>query len=79
MRKPQGPRRVIGYARISRATDESTSIERQRELIRTTCQARGWALAEIVEDVDVSATKSRDDHVVAGPLLAGDRSRRDHR
>jgi site-specific DNA recombinase len=58
MTKQHGPRRVIGYARISKATDESTSIERQRELIRTTCQARGWALAEIVEDVDVSATKT---------------------
>ncbi|WP_351224001.1 recombinase family protein [Streptomyces sp. NPDC002133] len=53
------PRRVIGYARISKATDESTSIERQRELITATCKARGWALAEIVEDVDVSATKTR--------------------
>jgi len=52
-------RRVIGYARISKATDESTPIERQRELIRTTCQARGWALAEIIEDIDVSATKTR--------------------
>ncbi|WP_206313012.1 recombinase family protein [Streptomyces sp. JB150] len=52
-------RRVIGYARISKATDESTSIERQRELIRTTCQARGWALAEIIEDIDVSATRTR--------------------
>lgn len=52
------PRRVIGYARISKATDESTSIERQREIIAATCQARGWALVDIIEDVDVSATKT---------------------
>ncbi|MBQ0984295.1 recombinase family protein [Streptomyces sp. F63] len=51
--------RVIGYVRISKATDESTSIERQREIITATCRARGWALAEIVEDADVSATKTR--------------------
>lgn len=51
--------RVIGYARISKATDESTSIERQREVIRTTCQARGWAQSEIVEDIAVSATQTR--------------------
>ncbi|MFD6327800.1 recombinase family protein [Streptomyces sp. NPDC058442] len=53
------PRRVVGYARISKATDESTSIARQREVIRATCRARGWTLADIIEDVDVSATKTR--------------------
>ncbi|WP_160573551.1 recombinase family protein [Actinomadura physcomitrii] len=52
-------RRVIGYARISKATDESTSIERQRGVIQAACHARGWALADIIEDVDVSATKTR--------------------
>ena len=57
------PRRVIGYARISKATDESTSIERQRDIIRATCHARGWALAEIIEDLDVSATKTRLDRL----------------
>ncbi|MFI1778303.1 recombinase family protein [Streptomyces sp. NPDC020406] len=59
MTSDHAPRRVIGYARISRATDESTSIERQREVIHATCQTRGWALADIIEDVDVSATKTR--------------------
>ncbi|WP_167746053.1 recombinase family protein [Streptomyces wuyuanensis] len=58
MTKQHAPRRVIGYARISKATDESTSIERQRSIIADTCRARGWALAEIVEDIDVSATKT---------------------
>jgi site-specific DNA recombinase len=52
--------RIIGYVRLSRASrDESTSVVRQREVIRTTCSARGWELIDIVEDVDVSATKSR--------------------
>ncbi|MFF0790199.1 recombinase family protein [Streptomyces spiralis] len=59
MTTEHAPRRVIGYARISKATDESTSIERQREVIQATCHARGWALADIIEDVDVSATKTR--------------------
>ena len=52
--------KIIGYARLSRASrEESTSIARQRELVRTTCAARGFTLVEIIEDVDVSATKSR--------------------
>lgn len=59
MTNDHDPRRVLGYARISKATDESTSIERQREVIEATCRARGWALADIIEDVDVSATKTR--------------------
>ncbi|KGJ80406.1 hypothetical protein GY21_02850 [Cryobacterium roopkundense] len=52
--------RVIGYTRLSRASrEESTSIVRQREIIRKTCDAREFELVEIVEDVDVSATRSR--------------------
>lgn len=51
--------RAIGYARISRETEESTSIARQREAISGAAAARGWDLVEIVEDVSVSATKAR--------------------
>lgn len=51
--------RVAGYCRISELTDASTSIDRQRKLIADTCKARGWTLIETVEDVDVSATKTR--------------------
>lgn len=52
--------RVIGYARLSRLIrEESTSIARQRQIIRQTAEARGYELVEIVEDVDVSATSKR--------------------
>jgi site-specific DNA recombinase len=52
--------RILGYVRLSRASrEESTSIERQRELIATTCAARGFELIDVLEDVDVSATRSR--------------------
>ena len=52
--------RIIGYVRLSRAhREESTSIERQRAVIRATCEARGFTLVEICEDPDASATKTR--------------------
>jgi len=52
--------KIVGYVRLSRAArEESTSITRQRELIAKTCELRGLELLEIVEDVDVSATRSR--------------------
>lgn len=52
--------RIIGYVRLSRASrEESTSVVRQREIIRKTCAARDFELVDIVEDVDVSATKTR--------------------
>lgn len=54
-----GSQRVIGYVRISRDTDDSTSVARQREVIESTARARGWELVGIAEDVDVSATKAR--------------------
>lgn len=52
--------RIIGYVRLSRASrEESTSVVRQREIIAKTCAARDFELVGIVEDVDVSATKTR--------------------
>lgn len=51
--------RVVGYVRISRAHDDSTSIPRQREIITKTAEARGWDLVGIEEDIDVSASKTR--------------------
>ncbi|WGH20763.1 serine integrase [Arthrobacter phage JohnDoe] len=52
--------RIIGYVRLSRASrEESTSVVRQREIITKTCAARDFELVDIVEDVDVSATKTR--------------------
>lgn len=52
-------RSVVGYVRLSRDADDSTSVARQREIIASTAAARGWGVVEIVEDVDVSATKRR--------------------
>lgn len=51
--------RVVGYARISRDSDDSTSIARQREIIRKTAESRGWDLVEILEDVSLSASRTR--------------------
>lgn len=53
------PLRIIGYTRLSRAADDSTSIARQRAVIEETCAARGLALLEITEDTDMSGTKPR--------------------
>lgn len=50
---------VIGYARLSSASEESTSIDRQREVIAATAKARGLELIEIIEDPAASASKLR--------------------
>lgn len=69
--------RVIGYVRLSRASrEESTSIVRQRDIITKTAAARDLDLVAIVEDVDVSATKTRLDRPgldeVRARIRAGD-------
>lgn len=46
--------RILGGARLSHDTDESTSIARQREQIDLNCKARGDTLVHIAEDTDVS-------------------------
>lgn len=51
--------RILGYARLSSGSDESTSILRQREIITEHCQTRGWELVDIVEDPSASASKLR--------------------
>lgn len=50
---------VLGYARLSKASEESTSIEKQAAIIREFCDRKGWRLLGIIEDPDVSATTSR--------------------
>ena len=50
---------VIGYARLSSLSEESTSIARQREIITDTAKARGWHLIDIIEDGGISASKAR--------------------
>jgi site-specific DNA recombinase len=60
---------AIGLARLSVDTDESTSIARQRQAIRSYCDAQGWELLAIAEDVDVSGKTPVLDRPEAGKLL----------
>ncbi|MEW1546031.1 recombinase family protein [Streptomyces tsukubensis] len=46
--------RAAIYVRLSRETEESTSPERQRAACEALCQARGWNVATVEEDIDVS-------------------------
>src|SRR4051812_29840097 len=62
-------RRVLGAARLSHKTDESTSIERQRESITFTCMARAETLIHITEDSDVSGAVSPFERDDLGPWL----------
>lgn len=50
---------VVAYLRISRDSDDSTSIARQRDITSRYAEARGWTVVATVEDVDVSASKRR--------------------
>ncbi len=46
--------RAAIYVRLSRDTDESTSPERQRAACEAICEARGWEVVAVEEDIDVS-------------------------
>lgn len=48
--------RVLGRCRLSKGTDESTSIERQREHIIAWCKNRGHEIVGWAEDVDLSGS-----------------------
>lgn len=49
--------RAAIYTRLSRDTEASTSIERQRQACERICSERGWEVVHVAEDVDVSASK----------------------
>ena len=61
--------RILGATRLSHETDASTSIERQREQITLTTQARGDTLVHITEDVDTSGAVSPFERADLGPWL----------
>ena len=61
--------RLLGGARLSHKTDESTSIERQREQITLTAKVRGDELVFITEDTDVSGAVSPFLRESLGPWL----------
>ena len=48
--------RVLGRTRISRSTEESTSLERQRELIENWCDVHGHTLIGWAEDEGISGS-----------------------
>ncbi|MGD1281327.1 recombinase family protein [Mycobacterium seoulense] len=48
--------RVLGRLRLSRSTEESTSIERQREVIEQWSDANGHTVVGWAEDLDVSGS-----------------------
>lgn len=60
-------RRVVGYARLSKSSEESTSIARQVEAITHLAASREWELVAIYKDDGVSATHTALDRP---PLLA---------
>ena len=61
--------RDLGATRLSRKTDESTSIERQREQITLTSRIRGDTLVYITEDTDISGSISPFERDGLGPWL----------
>uniref|UniRef100_UPI00403FD7B2 recombinase family protein n=1 Tax=Streptomyces sp. TG1A-60 TaxID=3129111 RepID=UPI00403FD7B2 len=46
--------RAAVYVRLSRETDETTSPERQRAVCEALCEARGWGVIAVEEDIDIS-------------------------
>lgn len=61
--------RVLGRIRLSRSSEESTSVERQRELIETWAKANNHEIVAWAEDVDVSGAISPFDTPALGPYL----------
>jgi site-specific DNA recombinase len=47
--------KAVGYVRLSKYDEGTTSPQRQRAAIRSLCRDRGWKLGEVYEDIDVSA------------------------
>lgn len=65
--------RVLGATRLSHSTDESTSIERQREDIGRRVHADRSTLVDITEDADVSGAVSPFQRAQLGPWLTNPR------
>jgi len=61
--------RVLGAARLSRATDESTSVEGQSAAITTWSESRGHELVTITVDTDVSGSVTPFKRSGIGPWL----------
>ncbi len=61
--------RVLGRVRLSRSTEESTSVERQREVIQQWASANGHEIVGWAEDLDVSGSVDPFDTPGLGPWL----------
>lgn len=61
--------RVLGRVRLSRLTDESTSVERQRAIIETWAEQNEHTVIGWAEDLDVSGAVSPFDTHGLGPWL----------
>lgn len=66
--------RVLGAVRLSRATDESTSPERQKQRIHYWAGGNEARVVEIAEDLDVSGAVSPFDRPGLGEWLTDDRA-----
>ncbi|WKW87250.1 serine integrase [Mycobacterium phage Chargerpower] len=66
--------RVLGRIRLSRATDESTSVERQREIIESWAKQNGHEVVGWAEDQDVSGAVDPFKTPALGPWLKEDRA-----
>lgn len=62
-------KRVLGRVRLSRTSEESTSIERQREIIEAWAKANGHQVIGWAEDLDVSGGVDPFDTPALGPWL----------
>jgi site-specific DNA recombinase len=62
-------KRALLVLRLSRSTEESTSITRQLESCTTFAKAQGWEIVHAVEDVDVSGAVNPFKRDELGPWL----------
>jgi site-specific DNA recombinase len=65
--------RVLARIRLSRATDESTSIERQREIVESWAKQNDHEIIGWATDEDVSGSVDPFDTPALGPWLSDDR------
>jgi hypothetical protein len=60
---------ALNKIRLSNETEESASPERRREQDTRYCEMRGWDIAHIPEDLDVSVADSPLEHPKLSPWL----------
>ncbi|GAB3602069.1 recombinase family protein [Microbacterium aureliae] len=67
--KSTTPRRAVTYLRLSRSTEESEAIPRQRADLAALAEREGWDIVAELADDGVSGTKTRDKAVEALRML----------